>query len=137
MAAVLDDLFKVAEQEDADLFASSDASSSKSERASTSPNGISLQDVTQHNPSVPGPRTVDRQARFNILYSFVHKCVVERTEEKRQVRSTAWLHLSLLANSPEDLERVMEMMPKWRRTGRPFPLGLAETFASESSVSLL
>ena len=139
MDVELDDLFNAAEQEDADLFASSSgASPSKSERASTSPSETGPQDVTQHNASAPGPRTVDIQSRFNTLYNFVHKSVVDRTALgiPHQTRSSAWLKLNLLASSPEDLERIMEMMPKWRSTGQPFPIGLAETFASESTVSL-
>ena len=139
MDVKLDDLFNVAE-EDADLFASSGASPSNlSERASTSLSETGPQDVTQHNASAPGPRTVDRQLHFNTLYSSVHKSVVDRTAPvgiPHQTRSSAWLKLNLLASSPEDLERVMEMMPKWRSTGQPFPIGLAETFASESTVSL-
>ena len=140
MDVKLDDLFNVAEEEDADLFASSGASPSKSERASTSLSETGPQDVTQHNASAPGPRTVDRQLHFNTFYSSVHKSVVDRTAPvgiPHQTRSSAWLKLNLLANSPKDLERIMEMMPKRRSTGEPFPIGLAETFASESTASLL
>lgn len=75
------------------------------------------------------------------FYEFV-EYVTDRTGRKRaikagQVRQTAWLRLFQLANSPEQLEMVAELFPRWRDSGKEFRAVHAEAFVRESSVLFL
>ncbi|KAI0643067.1 hypothetical protein C8Q79DRAFT_1002811 [Trametes meyenii] len=77
-------------------------------------------DIPPHNLSVPAPRDYDRNARFEEIYQFVNGVLADKTEPSRQVRSAAWHHLFSLASTPEQLERVTELLPKWRDARRSF-----------------
>lgn len=60
--------------------------------------------------------------------------MTERTGRRRvnpagQVRQSAWLRLFQLASKPEHLERVSEMFPRWRDSGKTFKPAHAEMFA--------
>ena len=68
--------------------------------------------------------------------------VTDRSGRKRaikagQVRQTAWLRLFQLANSPEQLEMVAELLPRWRDSGKEFRPVHAEAFVREFSVQFL
>lgn len=78
-----------------------------------------------HNNSV-----TSREQQFHKLVQFV----TERTGRRRvnpagQVRQSAWLRLFQLASKPEHLERVSEMFPRWRDSGKTFKPAHAEMFA--------
>ncbi|KAI0629894.1 hypothetical protein C8Q77DRAFT_1065010 [Trametes polyzona] len=56
-------------------------------------------------------------------------CIADKTEPARQVRTSAWHHLFSLATTPEQLERVAELLPKWRDARRTFRPATPEKFA--------
>ncbi|KAI9064658.1 hypothetical protein FKP32DRAFT_1757257 [Trametes sanguinea] len=86
-------------------------------------------DIPPHNPSVPAPREYDRNARFDEIYQFMKSCIADKTEHVRQVRTAAWHHLFSLATTPEQLERVADLFPKWRDAKRTFRPATPEKFA--------
>ena len=71
-----------------------------------------------------------REQQLHKLVQFV----TERTGRKRvnpagQVRQSAWLRLFQLASKSEHLERVAELFPRWRDSGKTFKPVHAEMFA--------
>ncbi|KAI0823292.1 hypothetical protein BC628DRAFT_1385710 [Trametes gibbosa] len=124
-----DDLF--GQEEDDSLF-SDDLFSGQHKPSNTSPSPVDaakLTDIPPHNPSVPAPRDYDRDARFEEVYQFANSCIAEKSEPARQVRSSAWLHLFSLATTPDQLERVAGLFPKWRDARRTFLPTTGEQFA--------
>ncbi|KAI0325054.1 hypothetical protein GY45DRAFT_1261603 [Cubamyces sp. BRFM 1775] len=63
------------------------------------------------------------------MYQFVKGCIADKTEPARQVRTAAWHHLFSLATTPEQLERVTELFPKWRDARRTFRPATPVNFA--------
>ncbi|OJT15572.1 hypothetical protein TRAPUB_6319 [Trametes pubescens] len=130
-----DDLF--AEEEDDSLFGDDLFGSSKPSTVQpTHVDAAKRTDFPPHNPSVPAPRNYDRspplgvnerdlaaddkKARFEELYQFAASCIADKSEPARQMRTAAWHHLFSLAGTPEELERVAELFPKWRDARRSF-----------------
>ncbi|KIK89809.1 hypothetical protein PAXRUDRAFT_831758 [Paxillus rubicundulus Ve08.2h10] len=87
-----------------------------------------FQKAPQTNPlssKFPNPR----ERKFNELLQFVS----DRTGQVKvvkagQVRSTVWLRLFQLATKAEHLESVVEIIPKWRESGKSFSALEAEMF---------
>jgi hypothetical protein len=74
----------------------------------------------------------NRVTRFNDLYSFVTLHIGRRPAMKdAQVRNSAWSQLFELAASQEQLEKVVELMPKWQDGRREFNRNNSELFVSE------
>lgn len=76
---------------------------------------------------------VERTARFNELFEFVSSRIglkpVAKTPE--QVRDSAWGHLFDLATTRAQLERVIELFPRWRDSRRVFGESTVKRFISE------
>ncbi|CDO78187.1 hypothetical protein BN946_scf184694.g2 [Trametes cinnabarina] len=129
-AAEADDLF---EPDDADsLFSDElfglDVQQKPGDVKPSSVDPAKLTGIPPHNPNVPAPRDFDRNARFDEMYQFMKSCIADKTEHVRQVRSATWLHLFSLATTPEQLEQVAELFPKWRDAKRTFRPATAEKF---------
>lgn len=141
-----DDLF--GEKEDDSLFGDDLFGSSKPSTVQpTHVDAVKRTDFPPHNPSVPAPRNYDRspplgvnvrvlaaddkKARFEELYQFAASCIADKTEPARQMRTSAWHHLFSLAGTPEELERVAELFPKWRDARRSFRPATPVQFARE------
>ncbi|KAL4073468.1 hypothetical protein J3A83DRAFT_4370750 [Scleroderma citrinum] len=89
-------------------------------------------DLFSENVKSPthGDSVTSRERQFHKLVQFV----TDRTGRKRvntagQVRQSAWLRLFQLASKPEHLERISEMFPRWRDSGKTFRPIHAEMFA--------
>lgn len=113
-----------------DLFASSTANT-KATRASKPQSSTS----TSGSGGKLSPE--ERLARFNTLYEFLSDRIgqnppAKARKEPEQVRKTAWQHLFGLATTPEQLERVAELFPKWRDSRQVFTPKMAEAFVRES-----
>lgn len=128
-ASEADDLF--GEEEDDSLFSDDLFSGSKEQRKPSHVDAAKPTDIPTHNPSVPAPRDYDRNARFEEIYQFAKSCIADKSEPARQVRTSAWAHLFSLATTPEQLESVTELFPKWRDARRTFRPTTSEQFARE------
>ncbi|EJF61040.1 hypothetical protein DICSQDRAFT_161775 [Dichomitus squalens LYAD-421 SS1] len=122
-----EDLFGQSAEHSDSLFSDHEPTSTK--RPAPQASQLS-QDIPPHNPSVPASRQYDRNARFEELYQFARACLVTKAETKRQVRSSIWNHLFQLASTPEQLDRVAEMFPKWRDAHRTFRPSTVVVFAA-------
>lgn len=79
----------------------------------------------------------ERLRRFTDLKKFVSERIGRMPTEKiPTVRNTAWQHLFMLASTEEQMEQVVEMMPKWRDSKRTFDEKIAEVFVSACFNSL-
>ncbi|KAI0747812.1 hypothetical protein C8Q80DRAFT_1219236 [Daedaleopsis nitida] len=131
-ASEADDLFGESEADSEELFPSSsgdlftDARPSKSSSSSVS--ASSTQPIPPHRPSVPLPRSVGSEPRFEEMIKVLHAYLVDKSTTTIP-RSTMWLHIINVAASREHLERVAELFPKWRDVKRPFPPHTADHFA--------
>ncbi len=134
-ASEADDLFnQEADESDSlfpsssgDLFSDSAALSSKPDPASPAVTGS--QDIPPHNPSVPPPPSVGIETRFEEVYAFLRAFLVDKTE-KRSPRDSVWKNLLNVAANRDQLERLVELMPRWRDAKRQFPSHTAAHFAS-------
>ncbi|KAI0366948.1 hypothetical protein BV20DRAFT_1001599 [Pilatotrama ljubarskyi] len=126
-AADSDDLF--GDQDSDTLFSDDLFAATEQKKPSTTVDVAKSTDIPPHNPSVPAPRDYDRNARFEEIYQFVKSCIADKSEPARQVRTSAWHHLFSLATTPEQLERVTELFPKWRDARRFFRPATPEKFA--------
>ena len=62
-----------------------------------------------------------RQERFDQLFDFVTQRLGRRPAVKTpQVRQTAWTHLFGLATTANQLEKITELLPRWRDSKRTF-----------------
>ncbi|KAI0718277.1 hypothetical protein C8T65DRAFT_605235 [Cerioporus squamosus] len=114
-ASQSDDLFGQSEDDSGDLFAED---SSAPTPPATKPPAHRPTDLPPKNPSVPAPAQFDPVARFEDLYQFLHAYLVEKTEA-RVPRDSIWEHLFDVSDTPERLERAIELLPKWRDAKRP------------------
>ena len=134
-----DDLFGEDGDDSDALFSSSPdppASKKPSPSATTSAATSRPTQIPPHNPSVPASATFDSSARFEEMYAFLHACIVTKSEKARQPRTSIWGHLLGLAETPEHLERVTELFPKWRDARKTFTTNHATHFARECYYSL-
>lgn len=74
-----------------------------------------------------------RLARFSELRELVDSHIGKRPSAKlakkpEQVRNTAWQHLFSLATTKEQMEQVVEMIPRWRDAKRVFTPRMTEAF---------
>lgn len=74
-----------------------------------------------------------RLARFNELRELVESHIGKHPPAKlakkpEQIRNTAWQHLFSLATTKEQMEQVVEMMPRWRDAKRVFTPRMTEAF---------
>ncbi|KAH9927975.1 uncharacterized protein BXZ73DRAFT_78426 [Epithele typhae] len=115
-AAQEEDLF-ADEDEDDDLF--SEALDAGPPPKMTTGAGATAPGPTEEyvhvgNPNRRGPATVPTPVRFNRLYGFMED-VLSGKDKTRKVSKRAWPRLLSLATTEEDLERVVDLMPRWRR----------------------
>ena len=76
---------------------------------------------------------VERTARFNELFEFVSGRIGLKPTAKtpEQVRNSAWGHLFDLATTRTQLERVVELFPRWRDSRREFEEQTVKNFIGE------
>ncbi|TFK86281.1 hypothetical protein K466DRAFT_550682 [Polyporus arcularius HHB13444] len=120
-----DDLFGESEDDSGDLFAE-DHAAPKSD--ATKPAVDRPTDLPPKNPSVPAPANIDPTARFEDLYQFLHAYLVEKNGPSIP-RDSIWVHLFNVSDTPERLERVVELLPKWRDAQRGFKPSMVMHFA--------
>ncbi|KAH7905277.1 hypothetical protein BJ138DRAFT_1072891 [Hygrophoropsis aurantiaca] len=102
-----------------DLFSLKETNEAPSVNSSTKPLGT----------TIDGQGTEKREARFYNLVEYI----TERTGRKRaikagQVRQSAWLQLFQLSSTPQQLELVSDLFPRWRDSGKQFQPEHAEAF---------
>jgi len=107
--------------------------------SSAASSGPSASDATRSKATNAARDALTR--REQQFYELV-EYVTDRTGRKRavkagQVRQTAWLRLFQLANSPEQLEMVAELFPRWRDSGKEFRPVHAEAFVRGSRFLFL
>ena len=78
-----------------------------------------------------------RLAQFNELRELVDSHIGKQpparlAKKPEQVRNTAWQHLFSLAATKEQMETVVEMMPRWRDSRREFTPRMVEAFIRTS-----
>ncbi|KAH7921670.1 hypothetical protein BV22DRAFT_1132095 [Leucogyrophana mollusca] len=95
--------------------------------------------LTDNAPAAESPSKTLRQTtgsqteRREVAFYKLVEYVTERTGRKRavkagQVRQSAWLRLLQLATTPEQLEIVSDLFPRWRDSGKEFGPIHAEAF---------
>jgi hypothetical protein len=81
----------------------------------------------KENVSLSFPDT--RFHEFFDLYEFVKGGVgSKRPVPSRGIRNTSWKNLFQLAKSAEQLEKVVELFPRWREMQRSFDMKDSEIF---------
>lgn len=104
-----------------DMFGGDFATAGTSESTSSLPSSSTSRGL---NPD-------ERLKRFTDLHKFVSERIGKAPVQKiPTVRNTAWQHLFMLATTKEQIEQVVEMMPKWRDSKRKFDERIAEVFIS-------
>jgi hypothetical protein len=69
-----------------------------------------------------------RAVRFSELYTHLSARIGRRPEIKEPPRNSSWVHLIQLAQSPADLQQVVDLFPKWYEFGRDFEDSISELF---------
>ena len=70
-----------------------------------------------------------RIAKFDQLFNFVSERLGRRPAVKTpQVRYSAWIHLFGLAKTPEQLQNVAELFPRWKDSRKDFTAHHTEMF---------
>ncbi|KAI0770539.1 hypothetical protein C8Q74DRAFT_909981 [Fomes fomentarius] len=138
-ASEADELFNQEEDDSDSLFPSSsgdlfsDAAAPSSKPDPAGPAVTGSQDIPPHNPSVPPPPSVGIETRFEEVYGFLRAFLIDKTE-KRVPRDTVWKNLFNVAANRDQLERLVELMPRWRDAKRQFPNYTAAHFATRCSA---
>lgn len=122
-----DDLFGEDGTDSGDLFGSTP---SQKTRKVLGPTPVEQQSTVSSRRGLdPAERTV----RFNEIFGFVSSRIglkpVAKTPE--QVRNSTWGHLFELASTRAQLERVVELFPRWRDSRRGFNEQTVKNFVSE------
>jgi hypothetical protein len=74
----------------------------------------------------------DRLKRLNDIYSFTSLHIEGRPRHSGiQIRNTVWTNMFALSKTTEQLEKVVELMPKWTNAKRAFDSQNSEAFVSE------
>jgi len=72
-----------------------------------------------------------RRAQYDELYSFVSPRIGRRPAIiDSQIRNSAWTRLCKVATTREELEKVVELMPKWRDGKREFNVSNSKAFVA-------
>jgi hypothetical protein len=124
-----DDLFGGGASDSGDLFGS--APKQKAHKA-VAPTPAKPQNTVSSRRRLD---PAERITRFNELFEFVSSRIGLKPTAKtpEQVRNSAWGHLFDLATTRAQLERVVELFPRWRDSRRTFNDQTVENFISERS----
>lgn len=133
-----DDLFSDAAFSDdaGDLFSSAAVTETPKDTATASTEGTS---TTTGAKGKLSPEA--RLARFNELRQFVDDRIglhppAKAARKPEQVRNTAWQHLFGLATTKEQMEQVVDMIPKWRDSRKMFTPRMAQALIRTSCTKL-
>ncbi|KZT28668.1 hypothetical protein NEOLEDRAFT_1239224 [Neolentinus lepideus HHB14362 ss-1] len=130
---VIDDLFpddegnssKSGDLFDFDASTSTPSTSASPLKASTSAQALTR--TTQHKKLSPE----ERLKRFDELLAYVSDHVGKNPPAGKfpeQIRNSAWVHLFGLAKTPEQIQRIVELFPRWVEGDRTFSSRIAEAF---------
>jgi hypothetical protein len=122
-----DDLFGEGSSDSGDLFGSTQKQKA---RKTATPTPAKPQNAISSRRKLD---PAERITRFNELFEFVSSRIGLRPAAKtpEQVRNSAWGHLFDLATTRAQLERVAELLPRWRDSRREFNEQTTKNFISE------
>lgn len=72
----------------------------------------------------PRPAEVPRPERFEAVFKYLE----DGLTAQREVRKGTWMQLLQLAESPAQMERVVETFPRWRAMRKSFDKADSELF---------
>jgi hypothetical protein len=106
-------------------------------RRDSSPEPSATKKKARHSSPAPPKRKLspeERNERFEALLKHVGDRIGAQpaVKDALQIRKTAWSRLLELATTQEQLERVVELMPRWRQMQRDFLPSTVVTLQSAS-----
>ncbi|KAL1741619.1 hypothetical protein HDZ31DRAFT_9790, partial [Schizophyllum fasciatum] len=128
--AVFEDEFSFADADAGEsLFADAGAESAMEGAADEASAAPAEDKRNEHVANTTKLSSDAREQRFDELYGFVQPRIGRRPiRSKEQVRRSAWNHLIQLATAPAQLERVVDLLPAWKDSGREITPTISELF---------